>query len=196
MTENKRSRTSRRIGLPVALAAVAMSGALALTTGALFTDSATTGGNTFTAGTVSLDASPATAAVTASNMAPGDSSVGEITVLNDGSLAERYAVESTVAGDQIGLQLTVKTGVTTCTTAGFAATGTTVYGPATLGGATATKIVGDSATGAQAGDRVLAAGASEKLCMMVSLPLSATNTAASKISTATFTFNSEQTANN
>ena len=53
-------------------------------TGAVFTDSDSVGGNVFSTGTVTLGASPASAAVTFSDMAPGDSAVGDITVSNDG----------------------------------------------------------------------------------------------------------------
>ena len=61
---------------------------------------------------------------------------------------------------------------------------------------TAGKIVGDNTTGAQAGDRTLAAAATEYLCFQVSLPLSTSNSFVSAATTATFTFDAEQTKNN
>jgi hypothetical protein len=94
------------------------------------------------------------------------------------------------------LALTVKTGVASCTTAGFAATGTVVYGPAPLGNTVPLAIIGNTAQGAQAGDRTLAPAANEALCFNVSLPLATGNTFQNLATTATFTLASEQTANN
>ena len=90
-------------------------------TGALFTDTEAVGGNTFTAGTVDIAAAPASAVVSFSNMAPGDEAVGAVTVTNDGSLEMRYSITSTTTENTLAAQLdmTIKTGVTTCTTGGF-----------------------------------------------------------------------------
>ena len=55
---------------------------------------------------------------------------------------------------------------------------------------------GSNVAGAQAGDRVLNAGTNEVLCVRVQLPLAVTSTVASTTSTATFTFDAEQVANN
>ena len=84
----------------------------------------------------------------------------------------------------------------TCTTAGFAATGTSVYGAGALGSTTGAKVLGDAAQGAQAGDRTLAAGASEVLCAQVTLPTSTGNTFQNLTTTATLKFDAEQTTNN
>ena len=124
-----------------------------------------------------------------------------LTVTNaTGSLAARYSTSSVATNaDAKGLKdqlvLTIKTGVTTCTNAGSAATGTSIY-TGDLD-STAGKLVGDVAQGAQAGDRALAAGvASETLCFQVSLPSATGNACTSAATTATFTFDAEQTANN
>ena len=61
---------------------------------------------------------------------------------------------------------------------------------------TAGKLFGDNTQGAQVGDRSLAVGASEILCFRVSLALSAPNSIQNAATTATFTFDAEQTANN
>jgi len=115
----------------------------------------------------------------------------------------RYAVSSTATNADTKnlmsqLVLTVKTGdsgsPTTCT----GGTGTQLYS-GVLSSATSapgTKIVGDNTTGSQAGDRTLAGAASETLCFNVSLPLATTSGYASASTTATFTFDAEQTANN
>ena len=167
-------------------------------TGAIFTDTQSVGANTFSTGTVDIGSSPASAVVSYSTMAPGDKVTSPITISNDGSLALRYAVQSTTTEDVLAAQLdmTVKTGVTTCTNAGFGGDGSAIYGPGDVGSTTVTDVVGDVTQGAQAGDRSLAAAGSEILCIQVELPLSATNAAQGVTSTATLDFISEQTANN
>ncbi len=188
----------RRLVMGLVVLAVALAGLTSLVTGAFFTDSQSVTGNTFSTGTVKLGVTPATAAVTFSGMAPGDVVTAPITVQNTGTLSERYSVLSTttenVLAGQLALQL--KSGVTTCTTAGFAATGTSLYGAAALGSTTGTKVLGDAAQGAQAGDRTLAAGASEVLCAQVTLPTSTGNTFQNLTTTATLKFDGEQTTNN
>lgn len=199
LREGPRGQRSRVV-MGVAILGISVLGLTTVTTGAFFTDSASAAGNSFTTGTVKIGATPATSALALPNMAPGDVVTAPITVSNSGTLAQRYAVLSTTDSTDANvlaaqLKLTIKTGVTTCTTAGFAATGTSAYA-GVLGSTTGTKVVGDSATGAQTGDRALAAGANEVLCAQVSLPTSTDNTFQGKTTTAVFTFNAEQTANN
>lgn len=193
----------RRTGLLLALATVVLAiasvgaGVFSL---ALFTSTATVGANTFTAGTIVIGTSPTTAALTAANMLPGDFVTGSITVSNTGTSQLRYAITAaTTDPDTKGLrtQLTiaVKSGVTTCTTAGFGASGTTVTA-ATVLGTTTLNFVGDPTTGAQAGDRVLDAATNEVLCFQVSLPLATGNPYQGATATTTLTFAAEQTANN
>ena len=81
--------------------------------------------------------------------------------------------------------------VTTCTTGGFGASGTTLY----TGTLTAASF-GNPAQGSQAGDRALAAAANETLCFQATLPLTTTNAYQGAATTTTFTFTAEQTANN
>ncbi len=196
--ENRKSR--RNALLSLLLVVVSLVGLTAVTTGALFTDQATVSGASFVTGTVDINASATSVPFTMSNMAPGDTLTAGITVQNAGTLAERYAMSiktDDAASDTLAGQLlyTVKTGVTTCTTAGFGSSGTQVYsGP--LGSSAGTKVIGDNAVGAQSGDRTLAAGASESLCMQVSLPLATGNAFQGKTANVTMTFDSEQTANN
>lgn len=179
--------------LAVLLLAAAM---ITIASLALFTDSATVDGNTFTTGTINIDAAPATAAVSLSAMVPGDQTTAPLTVTNDGSLDLRYAIESTTTEDVLAaeLVLTVKTGVTTCNNASWAATGTTIYS-GRIGSVAGDSIVGSAAAGADAGDRTLAPSASEVLCVNVTLPLAST-AGQGATTTATFDFLAEQTANN
>lgn len=181
------------IGLAAAVASLVVA-----VTGAVFTSTATVPNNTFSTGTVSISTSPTTAVVSFSAMAPGDVVTAPITVSNDGTLQLRYAVTSTTTENTLAAQLdmTVKSGVTTCTNAGFSGSGTVLYGPDDLGNSTARAIIGNTAQGAHAGDRVLNASASEVLCIQVSLPLSTGNSFQNLTTTATLSFVGEQTANN
>lgn len=164
---------------------------------AIFTDTQSAPANTFVAGTVDISSSPTTALVALSAMAPGDRVTASITVSNAGTLALRYAVTSTTTEDVLAaaLDLTIKSGVTTCSNAAYAADGTVLYGPADLGNTTPVNVIGDPTTGGDTGDRTLAATATEDLCFSVILPL-ATTTGQGVTTTATFAFVAEQTANN
>ena len=144
--------------------------------------------------------SPTTALITYSNMQPGDSVTNSITVTNSGNVQLRYAISSSATNadskalkDQ--LVLTVKTvDVTTPGTPCNDFDGTQLY-TGDLD-STAGKLVGDNTQGSQAGDRTLASSANETLCFRASLPLATGNTYQGATTTATFTFDSEQTANN
>jgi len=162
------------------LLSIAIATTVVSVTGALFTDTQSVGANTF------------------SNMAPGDEVTNPITVTNDGSPQFRYAIQSTTTEDTLAAQLdmTIKTGVTTCTNAGFDTDGSVISGPGDLGNTTGLNVVGDPTQGADAGDRTLDALASEVLCFQVSLPLSTDNSFQNLTTTATLDFISEQTANN
>ena len=189
----------KRIAATIAVLAVT-AGLLSLSVLALFTDTASVPANAFTTGTVDINTSPTTALVTFSNMAPGDEVVSPITVSNDGSLQLRYAVTSTTTENTLAAQLdlTIKSGVTACTTGGFDTDGSVLYGPDDLGSTTpGDNVIGNPAQGDNPpGDRTLAASASEVLCFKVSLPIATGNTFQNVTTTATFAFQSEQTTNN
>jgi len=187
-------------------ATVAIVGVLAGlgTFGALsvFTSTATVPDNAFTTGTVEIStSSDDTALITYTNMAPGDKATEPLTVTNEGSLELRYAVTSLATNlDSKGLRsqldLTIKSGVTTCDNDGFDADGTVRYGPADLGGDPAINVIGDPAQGFQTGDRTLTASGNEVLCFQVSLPSGTGDAYQDATTTATFTFKAEQTTNN
>jgi predicted ribosomally synthesized peptide with SipW-like signal peptide len=164
---------------------------------ALFTDQETVAGNAFSTGTVDLLATPATAVVTAAAMAPGDQVTAPLDIANSGTLELRYSAVSATTLDPLAAQLvlTVKTGVTSCDDANWAATGIAIYN-GILGSTATIPLFGSSAQGTQAGDRVLAAGASEVICVNVTLPLATGNATQGLTTTATFTFDAEQTSNN
>ena len=171
-------------------------------TQAMFSDTASVGANTFTAGTIDVATTPATALVSLSGMAPGDAVYGEMHVQNSGTLELRYAVTSTTTENTLAAQLdlTIRGPAATtggCNSAGFATFGTGVlYGAGDLGSSTGVNTIGDPTQGGQAGDRILARGADEYLCFKAELPLATGNSFQGLSSTATFDFASEQTANN
>ena len=181
-----------------AAVAVGLAGAFLGSGGlAVFTSTQSVPANTFVTGTVIISTAPATALVTVSAMAPGSQVTAPITVTNGGTLALRYAVTSTTTENVLAaaLDLTIKSGVTTCTNAGFSATGTVIYTTGDLGSTAGINVIGNPAQGSHAGDRVLAAATNEILCFNVSLPL-ATTVGQGVTSTATLAFVAEQTANN
>jgi len=164
----------------------------------IFTSTASVPGNAFTTGTVVISTSPTSALVTYSNMAPGDVVTAPLTVTNGGSLALRYAVTSTTTEDTLAAQLdlTIKSGVTTCDDTGFGVDGTTIYGPGDLGSTAGINVIGNPAQGPDTGDRTLTASANEVLCFQVSLPSDTGDTYQNVTTTATFSFDAEQTLNN
>jgi hypothetical protein len=181
------------VGVLASLAA-----ALTISSLALFTATQSVPANTFTTGTIDISTSPTTALVSFSAMMPGDQVTAPITVTNAGTAQLRYAITSTTTEATLAAQLdlTIKSGVTTCTNGGFSASGTVLYGPADLGSTGGTNVVGSPTQGSQAGDRTLNASANEILCFNVSLPSGTGNTFQGLTDTATFAFQAEQTANN
>ncbi len=182
----------RRIRRQQALLAILVSSALAtLGAGAMslavFTDSDASSGS-WTSGTVILGVSPATA-FTAANILPGDTGNQTITVANTGTGAARYALSTSATnadGKGLAAQMTLTIQAGTCVSPG-----------ATLfRGALGSAALGSNASGAQAGDRNVAAAASDNLCFTWSFPLASGNAFQAAATTATFTFDSEQTANN
>lgn len=181
-----------------ALSALAVTGLLGafVTTDSLavFTDSKANAANVFSTGLVQIDQAPSSAVVTFATMAPGDSVIAPLAITNNGSLALRYAMttattnpDAKALAGELQLTLRVKT-AQACSVED----GAVLYGPAALSGG----LFGSPAQGAQAGDRTLAPAASETLCFKVALPLTTGNAFQSATTTATFTFNAEQTVNN
>jgi hypothetical protein len=168
----------------------------------VFTDTASVPLNAFTiTGTMDISTSPPPGAlVTFSDMTPGDKVTAPITVTNAGNLQLRYAVTS-LATDadnkhlMTQLDLTIKELVTTCTNAGFDTDGNVLYGPGDLGGDPAINVIGDPAQGDD-GEQTLDASDDEVLCFQVELPLDTGNEFQGATTTATFSFEAEQTINN
>lgn len=171
--------------LAISSVATLGSGLLSL---ALFTDSASSTGG-FSTGSIDINTDTAVL-FTVPAMFPDDTEEADLVVSNDGTGELRYAM-STVApngdGKNLGgqLELTVYEG--TC-----AAKGAAVVSSATLNGAG----FGSAVAGPDGGDRVLAAGTDESFCFSVWLPDTTDYTFMGATTTATFTFDAEQTANN
>ena len=188
----------RRVGTAVGLAALAFVG-IGLSS-ALFSDSQSINGIDFTTGTVQIGATPATAALSAGNMAPGDDVFGNVHVTNNGTLQLRYAVSASATdpdGKALRTQLRLRaySGVAPLAcAAGDVSAGTLEGGPVALGGAA--QVFGDPTPGQDPGDRTLSAAAAENLCFEVSLPLATGNAYQNATSSITLTFDAEQTKNN
>jgi predicted ribosomally synthesized peptide with SipW-like signal peptide len=171
---------------------------LGVASNAIWTDSDDVDANLFTTGSVSLSTNPTTAVVTFTSGAPGeDTTPQSLTVTNDGTMELRYAVTMTADNADTKslyaeLDLTIKDEGTNCATFD----GTDLYGP-DLPFLLTGNLIGDPAAGDDTGDRTLTTGSpSEVLCFRVTLPSDAPNSVQAASTTAVFTFESEQTANN
>lgn len=167
--------------------------ALTVTSLAVFTDTEAVTTNAFTTGALDLTVGTTSALLTGTNMVPGDQVTNALTVgASAASIDLRYAMTSATTGDATlagELVLTIKSGVTACTDAGWTADGTNLYaGPLNAG------LFGNPLQGAHGGDRNLLSNTTEDLCFNVSLPLA--STASGVAVDTTFTFDAEQTANN
>jgi hypothetical protein len=160
----------------------------------LFTATTDNDDNAFTTGSVDISTDPVPAFLTIGlNMAPGDSVTAPLTVNNDGTLDLRYAMTTVADNDDLlglaaALTLEIRDEGTNCTL--FDGT-EEIYTGTLADGA-----IGDTTPGPDDGDReITVAAGSEVLCFRVTLPLSATGPEGGS-TTATFTFDAEQTKNN
>jgi predicted ribosomally synthesized peptide with SipW-like signal peptide len=182
-------------------AAAALVGGL---TNALFTDSDAVGSNTFDFGTINLTTSATSAIWPAlSNGMPGDRATGSLTVTNAGSGQLRYAVTGANTNSTTAAALNLCIGLRGGGACDFPyhntdGTNTTLTDDTQLfsGILNTSALIGSNAQGAQGGDRTLAPSTSENLCFAVVAPLSTANGLQGLTNTATFTLDSEQTANN
>ncbi len=166
---------------------------------AIWTDSETVGTNIFSTGSVDLATVPTTTLLTLTTAKPGDSNPtsggAQLDVQNNGTLDYIYAVTvGTTPATDLDTELDLEIKGIDVTTPGVPCDdfdGAVLYTLGDLVPAPA-NLIGDPATGSQAGDRTLTAGNSEFLCFKVTLPSAASNTAQGLSTTATFTFSAEQ----
>jgi hypothetical protein len=183
-TTHDHLRRRRRFLALLGFAAITASlgaGALSL---ALFTDTANSTGD-FSTGTIDIAVNEP-ALFNVGDLMPGDKKPAPIVVRNDGTAELRYAIRTeVVSGTPLAAAMTVRVFAVDCT---GTALGTAGFGSALLG---------DNTAGADTGDRTLAAGGSETLCVEVELPGSVSDPTLQGASTAVlFHFDAEQTANN
>jgi predicted ribosomally synthesized peptide with SipW-like signal peptide len=155
---------------------------------AYFTDSDATTGS-FSSGTIVLDLSTATV-FNVSAMFPGDVRNATLTLTNSGTGQLRYSMTTAVdSGPSLAGQLTsvVKSKGTSCA----AFDGTSLYS-GVLSGAS----FGDPSATGTVGDPTLDSGTSTDLCFRVTMPTATGNSFQGSSAAVTFTFDSEQTANN
>ena len=201
------AKKSRRNAQWILVALMAVGGLAALlgaASQAIWTDTDPVGGNDFATGSVSLTTSPTSAiwsAVTAA--APGDRATGSLTVTNAGTMQLRYATTGSNTNATLAAGMNLRIGLQAGGSCDFPyhnADGTTTAltddTQLFAGALNTAALIGSNAQGAQAGDRTLAASANEVLCFGVALPNTAANSLQALSNTTTFTFDSEQTANN
>jgi predicted ribosomally synthesized peptide with SipW-like signal peptide len=169
---------------------------------AVFTDSSSVPGNTFSTGSVDISTNPPPGAVISfTAMAPGDQVTNSLVVSNLGTMQLRYAITGSATNtDGLGLKdqlvLTIRTvDATTPLSPCDNFDGTVLY-TGDLDDGVGGLLVGNPAQGTQGGERVLAVGANETLCFRAALPLSTGPAFQGAATTATFVFDAEQTANN
>ena len=155
---------------------------------AYLTSSTQSTGNQFSAGTVHIGNSLAMGAtLSMDNLIGGDNFDAQLDIANSGTLSLIYAVSTSRTGSAAlatTLQLTIRAKTTNpCASRD----GAILYS-----GDLAAAIIGDPAHGIQAGDRVLASGATESLCFTVALPTSAVPSLVATNAAATFVFTAEQ----
>ena len=180
------SLPARRVALGAGVVALSVAGLAGLASSALFTSTDFTSADTYVTGTVVLSTAGTAEAISLPNMAPGDSASRKFVVKNDGSLQYRYAVSSTSTGAELSAAAVAVLVSGTCDKPG----------DELYKGSLADLRLGDKKTGADEGDRVLAAATDESLCLTVSLPTATGNDLQGKSNATTLTFDAEQTANN
>lgn len=190
----------RRLIATTSIIGLAVVGVTSLTTTALFSDTDTEGQSGFVAGTIDIGSSATVFDIDPDiGAAPGDTFYAPIVVSNDGTLELRYSIELAGSDDSFPalldeLTYSVRSGVTAANcSAGTVAAGT-VLGTGVLG--SATHWIGDVTHGQDPGDRVLASGINETLCIGLEFSADAEDDVQGAEAGLTFTFHAEQTANN
>jgi hypothetical protein len=154
---------------------------------AVFTDSTDLDGE-WSSGSIVLGTTPSTT-FTVDDILPGDTGSQTITVENNGTGDLRYAMATSATnadGKGLAAQLDLTIGGGSC-----AAPGATLYT-----GSLDAAALGDATQGADAGDRDVVAGGTDDLCFSWEFPDTSGNGFQLAETTATFTFDAEQTANN
>lgn len=189
----------RRFVATTTIIGLAAIGVTSLTTNALFTNTDSDGQSGFISGTIDITSSATDFTVAAGNAAPGDTFYAPINVKNSGTLELRYSIELKGSEDSAPLLLeeltyTVHSGVSPSNCLAGAITGGTKLGEALV--STGTHWIGDTDPGADPGDRTLASGADENLCVGLAFDIDAGDNVQGAPAGLDFVFHAEQTANN
>jgi hypothetical protein len=207
-----------RMWTTIVIIGLAAVGATTLTTSAIFTDNDSASADIKT-GSVDLVVGSTTFASSVALLAPGDSTFLPLTVSNKGSLELRYAIsyraeqlaitpsypDAPAGNGDLRQMLELRTyavDATLCNAEGVASIATI-----NRGGVAATtwptdplelvKLVGDTTSGLDAGDRTLpGASAAASLCARVDFKLGADNSYQNTGAKLTLVFDAEQTLNN
>lgn len=182
------ARTQAVLSLGVVVAAAATG------TFAYWTDTATVSGTTISSGSIDLMVNnqqndTAFTTMSLANMVPGNSAAGVITVKNNGNSPLTYYVDGAATnGDTKGLGAALTVKVT-----GDAARSGSTPNFTCAGSALANTGTSFSANLVQsANPRMLAAGASETLCVQATLPTGASTALQNATTDVSFTFNASQ----
>jgi predicted ribosomally synthesized peptide with SipW-like signal peptide len=184
-------RRADRRSLCIVLSLGMVVGVGATGTFAAWTDSVTVSGTSITTGTIDLQVNGSNnvtgySTMNISNMVPGNSTAGVLTVTNAGTAPLKYYLDASgTNGDGKGLAAALVAKVSGDSTTSGSAPAKTCGGVA-LGGAGVA--FGPGLLGSAASPRLLAAGTSETLCIQATLPSSATSTLQGASTSITFTF--------
>lgn len=188
----------RRFIATTAIIGLAVIGVTSLTTSALFTNTDTDDQSGFVSGTIDITSTATDFTVAAGNAAPGDRHFAPINVENTGTLELRYAIELTGSEGSSAPLLEELTFIvysnvnpSNCVAGNV---GTNVLGTAVVGDVV--HWIGDSTPGPDLGDRVLASGAAENLCVELAFDINAGDNVQNATAGLDFVFHAEQTANN
>jgi hypothetical protein len=173
LTESTRPRRSRKVLIP--LTTLLAAGALTIGSGASFTSHTENAANQYQAGTLEQTNSKAGSAIfKVTNLKPGDTVNGTVTITNSGSLPASFSLTETATNGFVNpanLQLVVKDGSTVVYSGAFGGLGTKALGAGTW-----------------------AANESHTYSFSVTLALSAGNAEQGKGATATYSWDSIQGA--
>lgn len=139
---------------------------------AAFGDNESIGLNELGAASVAIEVGPNTVTFNVVKMAPGDRFVGQIDVKNDGTLPLLYSL---AAEPQVGEQRlldVLEWRIWPSNSAGSCGAPARLLFVGVLSGE---RVVGSSAIGADAGDRLIAVGSRDVLCFDVVLPIDVSN---------------------
>lgn len=152
---------------------------------ASFGDTEQLGVNRLASATVDIAASPATAALRAENLAPGDTVAGEVELTNAGTIPLHYAVRLEGSVDDVlvpwlAWSFTFREAGQPCPQGDAwrdvgPSDRTDVSAADLVAGGTG--LTGDPTPGLDPGDRILVVGAVERLCVAATLPVGVPNDA-------------------